>query len=78
MVHPNVLRNVGYDADRYTGYAFGMGVERVAMVKYRINEPGACSSRMTCAFSGSSEVPYLPATTVNSSFVIHVHSSLRG
>jgi phenylalanyl-tRNA synthetase alpha chain len=31
MVHPNVLRNVGYDAERYTGFAFGMGVERVAM-----------------------------------------------
>jgi phenylalanyl-tRNA synthetase alpha chain len=38
MVHPYVLRNVGYDPDRYTGYAFGMGVERVAMIKYRIDD----------------------------------------
>jgi hypothetical protein len=28
MVHPNVLRNVGIDPERYTGFAFGMGVER--------------------------------------------------
>ena len=36
MVHPNVLRNVGYDDERYTGFAFGMGLERVAMVRYQI------------------------------------------
>jgi phenylalanyl-tRNA synthetase alpha chain len=36
MVHPNVLRNVGYDAERYTGFAFGMGVERVAMLVYGV------------------------------------------
>ena len=33
MVHPAVLENVGYDAERYTGFAFGMGVERVAMLR---------------------------------------------
>ena len=38
MVHPKVLENVKYDSDRYTGYAFGMGVERVAMIKYRIDD----------------------------------------
>ncbi|MEO0069864.1 MAG: phenylalanine--tRNA ligase subunit alpha [candidate division WOR-3 bacterium] len=38
MVHPKVLENVGYDSEQYTGYAFGMGVERVAMVKYRIDD----------------------------------------
>jgi phenylalanyl-tRNA synthetase alpha chain len=38
MIHPNVLRNCGYDAEKYTGYAFGMGVERVAMLKYKIND----------------------------------------
>ena len=38
MVHPNVLRNVGIDPDLYSGYAFGMGVERVAMIKYRIDD----------------------------------------
>jgi phenylalanyl-tRNA synthetase alpha chain len=36
MVHPNVLRNCGIDPDRYQGFAFGMGVERVAMLKYGI------------------------------------------
>jgi phenylalanyl-tRNA synthetase alpha chain len=36
MVHPNVLENVGYDAERYTGFAFGLGIERVAMPRYGI------------------------------------------
>ena len=38
MIHPNVLRNVGYDAEKYTGYAFGIGVERPALLKYKIND----------------------------------------
>ena len=38
MVHPNVLENVGYDISRYTGFAFGIGVERVAMLKYQIDD----------------------------------------
>lgn len=38
MVHPALYENVGYDADRYTGFAFGMGVERIAMLKYGIND----------------------------------------
>lgn len=38
VVHPNVLRNCGYDPDIYTGFAFGIGVERVAMLKYGIND----------------------------------------
>ncbi len=38
MVHPKVLENCGYDAERYTGFAFGMGVERVAMVRYGVND----------------------------------------
>ncbi|GAB4347945.1 MAG: phenylalanine--tRNA ligase subunit alpha [Immundisolibacter sp.] len=38
MVHPNVLRTVGVDAERYTGFAFGMGVERLAMLQYRIGD----------------------------------------
>jgi phenylalanyl-tRNA synthetase alpha chain len=38
MVHPRVLREVGYDPRRYRGYAFGMGVERIAMLKYGIGE----------------------------------------
>ena len=38
MVHPNVLRQVGTDPEEYTGFAFGMGVERIAMLKYRIDD----------------------------------------
>jgi phenylalanyl-tRNA synthetase alpha chain len=34
MVHPNVLKNVGIDPDRYQGFAFGLGIDRVAMLKY--------------------------------------------
>ena len=38
MVHPNVLDAVGVDPERYTGYAFGMGVERIAMLRYGIDD----------------------------------------
>jgi len=38
MVHPAVFENVGYDATRFTGFAFGMGVERIAMLKYGIDD----------------------------------------
>jgi len=38
MVHPNVLRNVGYDPERYTGYAFGMGYDRMPMIRYGIED----------------------------------------
>jgi len=38
MVHPNVLRNVGHDPEKINGFAFGMGVERIAMLKYGIND----------------------------------------
>ena len=38
MVDPNVFEAVGYDAERYTGFAFGIGIERIAMVKYGIND----------------------------------------
>jgi phenylalanyl-tRNA synthetase alpha chain len=36
MVHPQVLENCGYDAERFTGFAFGMGIERVALLRYAI------------------------------------------
>ncbi|HSM42475.1 MAG TPA: phenylalanine--tRNA ligase subunit alpha [Afifellaceae bacterium] len=36
MVHPNVVRAGGYDPERYQGYAFGMGIDRIAMLKYGI------------------------------------------
>ncbi len=38
MVHPNVFGSVGYDTDKYTGFAFGMGIERIAMLKYGIDD----------------------------------------
>jgi phenylalanyl-tRNA synthetase alpha chain len=38
MVHPQVFRNVGYDQEEITGFAFGMGVERVAMIKFGIDD----------------------------------------
>lgn len=37
MVHPNVLRNCGIDPEVYTGFAFGMGVDRITMVKHKID-----------------------------------------
>ena len=38
MVHPNVLKVGGIDTEKYTGFAFGMGVERVAMLKYEVDD----------------------------------------
>ena len=38
MVNPKVLENVGYDPEEYTGFAFGMGIERIAMLKYSIDD----------------------------------------
>ena len=38
MVHPNVLKSCGYDPEKYTGFAFGMGPERIAMLKYGITD----------------------------------------
>ena len=36
IVHPNVLNMAGYDSEKYTGFAFGFGIERIAMVKYEV------------------------------------------
>ena len=38
MVHPNVLRSCGIDPERYTGFAFGLGIERFAMLRYGVND----------------------------------------
>ena len=38
MVHPEVFRHVGYDSERYTGYAWGMGAERLAMLRYGVRD----------------------------------------
>jgi phenylalanyl-tRNA synthetase alpha chain len=38
MIHPEVMRHVGIDSEKYSGYAFGMGVERLAMLRYGVND----------------------------------------
>lgn len=38
MVHPHVLQNVGYDTEKYTGFAFGMGIERIASLRYGVDD----------------------------------------
>jgi phenylalanyl-tRNA synthetase alpha chain len=38
MVHPNVLENVGVDPEEFTGYAFGIGIERLALLRYGVND----------------------------------------
>ena len=38
MVHPAVFEAVGYDSETYTGFAFGLGIERIAMLKYGIDD----------------------------------------
>ena len=38
MVHPNVLEMAGFDPEEYSGFAFGMGVERIAMLKYGVSD----------------------------------------
>jgi phenylalanyl-tRNA synthetase alpha chain len=38
MVHPAVFEAVGYDPERYTGFAWGIGIERVAMLRYEVDD----------------------------------------
>jgi len=38
MVHPNVIKNGGYDPEKVSGFAFGMGLERIALLKYNIDD----------------------------------------
>jgi phenylalanyl-tRNA synthetase alpha chain len=38
MVHPHVLKNVGYNTEKYTGFAFGMGIERIACLRYGVDD----------------------------------------
>jgi phenylalanyl-tRNA synthetase alpha chain len=38
MIHPEVFKSVGYDPTKVTGFAFGIGVERIAMLKYGIDD----------------------------------------
>ena len=54
MVHPNVLRHGGVDLERYTGFAFGMGPDRLTMLRYGVNDLRRCFSRAICASSVNS------------------------
>ena len=38
MVHPQVIKNMGFDPEKYSGYAFGMGIDRLVMLKYKIED----------------------------------------
>ena len=38
MIHPNVLEYGGIDSEKYTGFAFGVGLERIALLKYEIDD----------------------------------------
>jgi phenylalanyl-tRNA synthetase alpha chain len=38
MIHPNILRGFGYDPDKISGFAFGMGLDRIVMDKYKISD----------------------------------------
>jgi len=38
MVHPDILMSMGYDTDIYTGFAFGVGIERIAMLRYGVDD----------------------------------------
>ena len=38
IVHPDVLKHAGVDPDEYSGFAFGMGIERIAMIKYGVSD----------------------------------------
>lgn len=38
IVHPNVLEMAGFDSEKYSGFAFGIGVERIAMLKYGVDD----------------------------------------
>lgn len=51
MVHPNVLRGVGYDPEKVTGFAFGLGIERLIMMKYGVDD--------IRAFAGSDNIRFL-------------------
>jgi phenylalanyl-tRNA synthetase alpha chain len=44
MVHPSVLEGVGYDSEKYTGFAFGLGIDRIVMQRYGINDVRAFAS----------------------------------
>ena len=61
MVHPNVLANCGYDPERYTGFAFGGGYDRLAMIRH--GPISGCSGRATFGSSSSSRRPASAGST---------------
>ena len=56
MVHPNVLRNCGVDPDEFQGFAWGMGIDRIAMLKYGMTGP-ARLLRSRCALAVALRFP---------------------
>ena len=56
MVHPAVFEAVGYDAERYTGFAWGIGIERVAILRLPGARTSGCSTRTTCGSWSSSRL----------------------
>ena len=55
MVHPVVLRNGGYDPAKFSGFAFGMGPQRIAMLQATPSTTSASSGRTTCGSCSSSD-----------------------
>ena len=49
MVHPKMLDNFGIDSSKYTGFAFGMGIERICQLKYRVNDLRLYSRTMSAS-----------------------------
>ena len=54
MVHPNVFRAVGYDPEQVSGFAFGMGIDRIADVEVWDRRHSSCSTKMIYVFCGNS------------------------
>ena len=68
QVHPNVLRAVGIDPERYQGFAFGMGPDRLAMLRYGVND-------LRLFFENDSALP--AAVRVSGPSLAHAHAILR-
>lgn len=84
LVHPQVLKNLGLDPKIYNGWAFGIGIERLAMVKFEIpdirvfwSEDARITSQFTDINSKFKEVSKFPATTRDISFIIDKDISLN-
>ena len=76
MVDPNVFGFVDYDPEVYSGFAFGMGIERIAMLKHGVNDLGS-SSRTTCASCASSDRRHHESSSILASRV-RAHRAVGG